>query len=146
MAQPTGKSRFYGPPVDSPDDVIPGGTRTAATPLNPPRMPSGPSIGGIGGGMTGIRIPTSGGGSFGVGGGSGAIGGQGPIGGASFRVKFKKGGAVKPIWEKDRPEDLGKPKSLSVKKKASAKAKAKAAGRPYPNMVDNLAAARKKGK
>lgn len=57
-----------------------------------------------------------------------------------------QGGAVKPIWEKDRPEDLGKPKGLSVKKKAFAKRRAKAAGRPYPNMVDNLAAARKKGK
>lgn len=57
-----------------------------------------------------------------------------------------KGGAVKPIWEKDRPEDLGKPKSLSAKKKAFAKRRAKAAGRPYPNLVDNLAAARKKGK
>lgn len=57
-----------------------------------------------------------------------------------------EGGAVKPIWEKDRPEDLGKPKSLSAKKKAFAKRRAKAAGRPYPNLVDNLAAARKKGK
>ena len=54
--------------------------------------------------------------------------------------------AVKPVWEKDRPKDLGKPKSLSVKKKASAKRRAKAAGRPYPNLVDNMAAARKKGK
>jgi hypothetical protein len=54
--------------------------------------------------------------------------------------------AVKPIWDKTRPEDLGKPKSLSVKRKKSAKARAAAAGRPYPNLVDNLAAARKKGK
>lgn len=51
-----------------------------------------------------------------------------------------------PVWDKERPEDLGKPKSLSVKKKASAKRRAKAAGRPYPNLVDNMAAARKKGK
>ena len=57
-----------------------------------------------------------------------------------------KGGAVKPIWDKERPDDLGKPKGLSAKKKAFAKRRAKAAGRPYPNMVDNLAAARKKGK
>ena len=57
-----------------------------------------------------------------------------------------EGGAVKPIWDKERPDDLGKPKGLSVKKKAFAKRRAKAAGRPYPNMVDNLAAARKKGK
>jgi len=57
-----------------------------------------------------------------------------------------KGGAVKPIWDKDRPEDIGEPKSLSVKNKAFAKRRAKAAGRPYPNLVDNLAAARRKGK
>lgn len=60
--------------------------------------------------------------------------------------KAKGGLAVKPIWEKKRPKDLGKPKSLSVKKKKSAKARAAAAGRPYPNAVDNIAVARKKGK
>lgn len=54
--------------------------------------------------------------------------------------------AVKPVWEKKRPKDLGKPKSLPVKKKKAAKARAAAAGRPYPNLVDNLAMARKKGK
>ena len=51
-----------------------------------------------------------------------------------------------PIWAKERPDDLGKPKALSVKRKAAAKRRAKAAGRPYPNMVDNIAAARRKGK
>lgn len=51
-----------------------------------------------------------------------------------------------PVWDKERPEDLGKPKGLSAKKKASAKRRAKAAGRPYPNLIDNMAAARKKGK
>jgi hypothetical protein len=50
-----------------------------------------------------------------------------------------------PIWEKKRPKAIGKPKPLSSAKKASAKKMAKAAGRPYPNMVDNLRAARKKG-
>ena len=43
------------------------------------------------------------------------------------------GHVTKPIWDKDRPEDLGKPKSLSVKKKAAAKrpaAKKAAAKRP----------------
>lgn len=54
--------------------------------------------------------------------------------------------AVKPVWDKKRPSDLGKPKSLSAKKKKSAKARAAAAGRPYPNAVDNIAVARKKGK
>lgn len=52
--------------------------------------------------------------------------------------------AVKPVWEKKRPKDLGEPKDLSAKKKKSAKARAKAAGRPYPNAVDNIAVARKK--
>lgn len=58
-----------------------------------------------------------------------------------------KGGSVsKPVWDKDRPDDLGKPHPLSVKRKAQAKARAIAAGRPYPNLVDNMAAARSKGK
>ena len=47
------------------------------------------------------------------------------------------------VWEKPRPAKLGKPKALSSKAKASAKASAKAAGRPYPNLVDNMRAARK---
>jgi len=54
---------------------------------------------------------------------------------------FAKGGEV---WDKPRPKGLGKPKKLSPAKKASAKAMAKAAGRPYPNLVDNMRAARKK--
>ena len=54
---------------------------------------------------------------------------------------FKKGGDV---WDKPRPKGLGKPKKMSPAKKASAKAMAKAAGRPYPNLVDNMRAARKK--
>jgi len=60
-------------------------------------------------------------------------------------VGFKKGGAVKKeVWEKPRPKSLGKPKALTPKKKAAAKAAAKKAGRPYPNLVDNMRAARKK--
>jgi hypothetical protein len=47
------------------------------------------------------------------------------------------------VWEKKRPKGLGKPKALSPAKKASAKAAAKKAGRPYPNLVDNMRAARK---
>ena len=58
---------------------------------------------------------------------------------------FKKGGAVKKeVWEKPRPKSLGKSKPLAPKKKAAAKAAAKKAGRPYPNLVDNMRAARKK--
>jgi len=54
---------------------------------------------------------------------------------------YAKGGEV---WDKPRPKGLGKPKKLSSAKKAKAKAMAKAAGRPYPNLVDNIRAARKK--
>jgi hypothetical protein len=62
-------------------------------------------------------------------------------------MAMKKGGfAVKAVWDKKRPKDLGKPKDLSAKKEKSAKARAKAAGRPYPNLIDNMAVARKKGK
>ena len=59
-------------------------------------------------------------------------------------TQYKKGGKVKPVWEKPRPAKLGKPSVLTATKKAAAKARAKAAGRPYPNMVDNLWAARGK--
>lgn len=51
---------------------------------------------------------------------------------------------MKPIWEKKRPKSLGKSKKLTAKQKASAKAMAKKAGRPYPNLVDNMRASRKK--
>ena len=54
---------------------------------------------------------------------------------------YKKGGEV---WDKPRPKGLGKPKKMSAAKKSSAKAMAKAAGRPYPNLVDNMRTARKK--
>jgi len=54
---------------------------------------------------------------------------------------YKKGGEV---WNKPRPKGLGAPKKMSSAKKAKAKAMAKAAGRPYPNLVDNMRAARKK--
>ena len=64
--------------------------------------------------------------------------------GVGGRLQFAEGGSVKPIWDKKRPKSLGKPKGLSDEQKASAKAMAKAAGRPYPNMVDNMRAARKK--
>ena len=54
---------------------------------------------------------------------------------------FAKGGEV---WHKPRPESLGKPKKLSPAKKSAAKAMAKAAGRPYPNLVDNMRVAKGK--
>jgi len=55
-------------------------------------------------------------------------------------TEYKEGGEV---WDKSRPKDLGKPKKLSPAKKSVAKAAAKKAGRPYPNLVDNMRAARK---
>jgi hypothetical protein len=47
----------------------------------------------------------------------------------------------KPVWDKPNPKKESKP--LTPKQKASAKAKAKAAGRPYPNLIDNMRAAKK---
>lgn len=53
---------------------------------------------------------------------------------------------TKAPWESKRPASLGKSKPLSPAAKSSAKAAAQKAGRPYPNLVDNMrAAARKKG-
>ena len=60
--------------------------------------------------------------------------------------KAEGGEVAKPVWERPRPKDLGEPSQLSVKKKAAAKRRAKAAGRKYPNLVDNMAVAREKGK
>lgn len=48
----------------------------------------------------------------------------------------------KEFWDKKNPKKTST--KLTPKQKASAKAKAKAAGRKYPNLVDNAAAARKK--
>ena len=49
---------------------------------------------------------------------------------------------TKPVWNKPRPEGLGKPTALTPAKKAKAKAAAKKAGRPYPNLIDNMRAAK----
>jgi len=56
-------------------------------------------------------------------------------------TQYAEGGEV---WNKPRPKNLGAPKALSAGKKAKAKKMAKAAGRPYPNLVDNMRAARNK--
>lgn len=47
------------------------------------------------------------------------------------------------VWDKKRPKSLGKPEKLDKDQKRSAKAAAKAAGRPYPNLIDNMRAAQK---
>lgn len=49
--------------------------------------------------------------------------------------------ADKPFWETEAPSDHKK-KALSSRQKNMAKARARAAGRPYPNLVDNAAVAR----
>jgi hypothetical protein len=47
-------------------------------------------------------------------------------------------------WDRDSPkEKTGTSKHLSAPAKAAAKRSAKKAGRPYPNLVDNMRAARK---
>ena len=48
----------------------------------------------------------------------------------------------KQVWDKKRPKGLGKPKSLSSAQKRTAMRAAKKAGRPYPNLIDNMRAVR----
>ena len=48
----------------------------------------------------------------------------------------------KAFWDKPNPKKKSTP--LTAAQKARAKARAKAAGRPYPNLVDNAAAKKKK--
>ena len=47
----------------------------------------------------------------------------------------------KKVWNKPNPKQKSKP--LSASQKAAAKARAKKAGRPYPNLIDNMAVSRK---
>jgi hypothetical protein len=53
-------------------------------------------------------------------------------------TEYAKGGQV---WDKPNPAKKHKP--LSLAQKAFAKATAKKSGRPYPNLVDNMRAAKK---
>ena len=48
----------------------------------------------------------------------------------------------KAFWDTENPKK--KSKKLTPAQKTQAKARAKAAGRPYPNLVDNAAVAKKK--
>lgn len=50
----------------------------------------------------------------------------------------------KQVWDKPNPKATSK--KLTPAQKAAAKARAKKAGRRYPNLVDNMAVAKKKGK
>lgn len=56
-------------------------------------------------------------------------------------TQYADGGEV---WDNPRPKGLGAPKPLTPAKLTSAKLTAKKAGRPYPNLVDNIRAARRK--
>ena len=47
----------------------------------------------------------------------------------------------KEVWDKPNPKE-GKSKTLSSARRAAAKARAKRAGRKYPNLVDNMWAAK----
>lgn len=49
---------------------------------------------------------------------------------------------TKKFWDTKNPNKTSK--KLTPAQKSAAKAKAKAAGRPYPNLVDNAAVAKKK--
>lgn len=49
---------------------------------------------------------------------------------------------TKEVWDKPRPKDLGEPKKLPSSAKEQAMRRAKAAGRPYPNLIDNMLAAK----
>jgi len=51
---------------------------------------------------------------------------------------------MKEVWDKPRPKDLGKPKELSDMQKRNAMRRAQKAGRPYPNLIDNIASAKGK--
>ena len=52
---------------------------------------------------------------------------------------FKKGGDV---WSTPRPQKLGKSKELTEYQKNAAKSRARRKGRPYPNLIDNMWAAK----
>ena len=53
---------------------------------------------------------------------------------------------MKEVWDKERPKSLGKSKKLTLEQKAKAKKMAAAAGRPYPNLIDNMRASMMKKK
>ena len=52
-------------------------------------------------------------------------------------------GKSKAPWDRPNPKKRSKP--LTAAQKSRAKASAKKAGRPYPNLIDNMKAGRKRG-
>ena len=59
--------------------------------------------------------------------------------------RVARGGQPKPPWKKKNPKPKSKRGSLTPAQKAEAKRRAKAAGRPYPNLVDNMAVSKAQG-
>lgn len=51
--------------------------------------------------------------------------------------------AKKAVWDKARPKKAGKVQKLSDVQKERAKRAAAKAGRPYPNLIDNMNAAKR---
>ncbi len=47
----------------------------------------------------------------------------------------------KKVWDKPNPKRKSTP--LTASQKTAAKARAKKAGRPYPNLIDNMAVSKK---
>ena len=137
IGEPIGGRRPYGVSVSGPYNTDPSRPQGQQAQQNPTGAPP----------MQPMTQPPMGGLSYNDGFYNPANRTQQPMTQAPAPMAMKKGGfAVKAVWDKKRPKDLGKPKDLSAKKEKSAKARAKAAGRPYPNLIDNMAAARKKGK
>lgn len=60
---------------------------------------------------------------------------------ASKRAKQSKAGDDTP-WKGSNPKPKSSRKTLSSGQKSEAKKRAKKAGRPYPNLVDNMAVAK----
>ena len=52
---------------------------------------------------------------------------------------YAEGGQV---WDKKRPKKLGKPKELTEYRKTQAQSRARRSGRAYPNLIDNMWAAK----
>jgi hypothetical protein len=57
------------------------------------------------------------------------------------KASARKTGEEAPPWERENPK-ADHPAHLTAPQKAAAKRAAKKAGRPYPNLVDNMRVAR----
>lgn len=60
---------------------------------------------------------------------------------ATRKATAKTASKVKPPWDRENP-NAGHHEHLTPAQKAAAKRRAKKAGRPYPNLVDNMRASR----